>query len=135
MPTVYVYPFPPALTGEHLYDNISAGDHDYHFRGELELTMRFREMPQADPSTADMLLVPFMLTQAFTKLRKGRNSPGHAQLRAWNDQVVQAMRSLGPWWDSKRTAAREPRISLSSCHLTPASLPFYTHGLANVPSH
>ena len=60
--SVFVYPLPPDLTGEYLYDNLTAGDHDYHFKAELELTQRFREMPQAHPSTADMLVVPFMLT-------------------------------------------------------------------------
>lgn len=101
-PSVYVYPLPPTLTGEYLYDNLTAGDHDYHFRGELELLQRFREMPQASPDVADMLVVPFMLTQAFTKLRKGRSSPGHARLLQWNDDVVAAMRRLGPYWDTRR---------------------------------
>lgn len=103
MPSVFVYPLPVQLTGEHLYDNITAGDHDYHFRGELELLQRFRAMPQAPPSSADMLLVPFMLTQAFTKLRRGRRgAPGHSQLLAWSDAVVGAMRAHGPWWDTRR---------------------------------
>ena len=53
MPSVYVYPLPPELTGEYLYDNITAGDHDFHFKGELELTQRFRSMPQADPATIE----------------------------------------------------------------------------------
>ena len=52
MPTVYVYDLPPALTGAYLYDNLTAGDHDNHFRAELELTERFRAMPQARPETA-----------------------------------------------------------------------------------
>ena len=65
LPSVYVYPLGPALTGAHLYDNITAGDHDFHFRGELELVERFRAMPQADPATADMLLVPFMCAGTF----------------------------------------------------------------------
>lgn len=103
MPTVWVYPFGEELTGASLYDNLTAGDHDYHFKAELELTERFRAMPQAAPETADMLLVPFMLTQAFTKLRKGRSSPGHAQLMAWNERVVTAMRSVGPYWDTRRS--------------------------------
>ena len=104
MPSVFVYPLPAHLTGEHLYDNITAGDHDFHFRGELELLQRFREMPQAPPASADMLLVPFMVTQAFTKLRRGRRgAPGHAQLLAWSDAVVGAMRAYGPWWDTRRS--------------------------------
>jgi len=103
MPSVYVYPLAHELTGASLYDNLTAGDHDYHFRAELELTERFRAMPQASPETADMLLVPFMLTQAFTRLRKGRNAPGHAQLLAWNDKVIAAMRSVGPYWDTRRS--------------------------------
>lgn len=103
MPSVYVYPLPPELTGEYLYDNITAGDHDFHFKGELELTQRFRSMPQADPATADMLLVPFMLTQAFTKLRKGRSGPGHARLLQWNADVVAALRRIGPYWDTCRS--------------------------------
>lgn len=103
MPSVYVYPLPHALTGASLYENLTAGDHDYHFRAELELTERFRAMPQAPPETADMLLVPFMLTQAFTKLRKGRNTPGHAQLLAWNDAVIAAMRGIGSFWDTRRS--------------------------------
>ena len=86
--SVFVYPLPSRLTGEYLYDNVTADDHDFHFRGELELTQRLREMPQADPATADMLLVPFMLVQAFTKLRKGLRSPGHAQLMRWDGAVV-----------------------------------------------
>ena len=102
MPSVYVYPFDRTLTGEHVYDNLTAGDHDYHFKAELELTQRFREMPQADPAQADMLLVPVMMTGLFTKLRKGRNSPGHAQLLAWNDRAVAAMRAIGPYWDTRR---------------------------------
>lgn len=101
-PSVYVYPLPPELTGEFLYDNITAGDHDFHFRGELELTHRFREMPQAHPSEADMLLVPFMLTQAFTKLRKGRSSPSHASLMRWDADVVAELRKIGPYWDERR---------------------------------
>ena len=44
-----------------------------------------------------------MLTQAFTKLRKGRSSPGHARLLAWEGQVVDAMRSIGPYWDTRRS--------------------------------
>lgn len=104
VPTVYVYKLPASLTGAYLYDNLTAGDHDYHFRGELELTERFRAMPQAPPETADMLLVPFMITQAFTKLRKGGlGSPGHTKLHEWNDKVVAAMRSAGPYWDTRRT--------------------------------
>ena len=101
-PTVYVYPLPPSLTGESLYDNITENDHDFHFKGELELTRRLRAMPQADPSTATMLLVPFMLVQAFTKLRKGFRSPGHAQLMKWDSDVIAYMRSVGPWWDTRR---------------------------------
>jgi hypothetical protein len=103
MPTVFVYPFGKELEGDALYANLTAGDHDYHFRAELELTQRFREMPQALPETADMLVVPFMLTQAFTQLRKGRASPGHAQLLAWNDRVIAEMRAFGPFWDTRRS--------------------------------
>ena len=51
-PTVFVYPFDAQLTGEWLYQNLTAGDHDYHFRGELELLQRFREHPQASPPPA-----------------------------------------------------------------------------------
>ena len=69
-PSVFVYPFPRELTGEYLYDNITSGDHDYHFRGELELLERFRAYPQAHPSRATLLLVPFMIVQAFTKLQE-----------------------------------------------------------------
>ena len=101
-PSVFVYPFPRELTGEYLYDNITSGDHDYHFRGELELLERFRAYPQAHPSRATLLLVPFMIVQAFTKLRKGLHSPGHAQLLKWNDAVIAAMRRHGPWWDTRR---------------------------------
>jgi hypothetical protein len=46
-PTVFVYPFDSELTGEWLYQNLTAGDHDNHFRGELELLQRFKEQPQA----------------------------------------------------------------------------------------
>ena len=100
--SVYVYPLSAELTGTALYDNITANDHDYHFMAEKELLERFRAMPQANPAEADMLVVPFMLTQAFTKLRKGFRSPGHAQLMAWNDRVIAAMRSFGPWWDMRQ---------------------------------
>jgi hypothetical protein len=100
--SVFVYPLPLRLTGESLYDNITADDHDFHFRGELELTQRLRELPQADPNTADMLLVPFMLVQAFTKLRKGFRSPGHARLMRWDAEVVAWLRSYGPYYDSRR---------------------------------
>lgn len=103
MPSVYVYPLPASLTGEYLYDNITAGDHDFHFKAELELTQRFRAMPQAHPAKADMLVVPFMLTQAFTKLRKGRSGPGHQRLLQWNADVVAAMRRIGPYWDTRRS--------------------------------
>ena len=101
--SVFVYPFGPELTGVDLYDNITSGDHDFHFKGELELLDRFRELPQASPAIADMILVPLMLTQAFTKLRKGRTGPGHAQLLAWNDRIVAAMRSFGPFFDTRRS--------------------------------
>lgn len=101
-PSVFVYPFPRDLTGEALYDNITSGDHDYHFKGELELLQRFRAMPQAHPSEATLLLVPFMLVQAFTKLRKGLHSPGHAQLLQWDERVIAAMRAFGPYWDTRR---------------------------------
>ena len=102
MPSVYVYPLPSSLMGEWLYDNLTAGDHDNHFRTELELLHRFRAMPQAPPARADMLLVPFMLTQAFTRLRKGRSARNHAELLAWNERVVAAMRAIGPYWDTRR---------------------------------
>jgi len=46
-PTVFVYPFDSELTGEWMYQNLTAGDHDNHFRGELELLQRFKEHPQA----------------------------------------------------------------------------------------
>lgn len=101
--SVYVYPLSADLRGEWLYANLTAGHHDFHFRAELELTQRFQAMPQAPPHSADMLLVPFMLTQAFTQLRKGRSSPGHAQLMAWNDRVVAALRQVGPYWDTRRS--------------------------------
>ena len=48
-PTVFVYPFDSELTGEWMYQNLTAGDHDNHFRGELELLQRFKEHPQASP--------------------------------------------------------------------------------------
>ena len=48
-PTVFVYPFDSELTGEWMYQNLTAGDHDNHFRGELELLQRFKEHPQAAP--------------------------------------------------------------------------------------
>ena len=96
---MYVYPLPAHLTEESLYANLTANDHDFHFSGELELTRVARSLPQAPPSTADMLLVPVMLTQAFNRYR--RTPAGRQRLTRLDADVIAAMRAIGPWWDQK----------------------------------
>ena len=64
LPTVFVYNFSAALTGESLYDDLTENDHDYHFRGEFELLQQLRARATASPALADVLVVPAMLTQA-----------------------------------------------------------------------
>ena len=42
-PTVYVYPLPHNLTGAHLYANLTANDHNFHFAGEYIFWQTLRE--------------------------------------------------------------------------------------------
>ena len=52
-------------------------------------------------STADVFFIPAMMTQAFSVWRGDRRS-GAQVLQAWNSQVISFMRSVGPWWDTRR---------------------------------
>ena len=130
MPSVYVYPLSAEQTGAHLYDNLTAGDHDYHFRAELELTQRFRAMPQADPATADMLVVPFMCARrlvqryghsAYGWLRPGAGSSKHSPSYARVDRRRHTRRcylGMTRWW---RRCAVSARSGTRGARTTPSS--------------
>ena len=101
-PSVYVYPLPHNLTGAHLYANLTANDHNFHFAGEYIFWQTLREKYElAPPEKADVFFVPVMMTQAFAIWRSDRKQ-GAQFLQAWNAEVIAFMRSVGPWWDTRR---------------------------------
>ena len=67
----------------------------FHVRATPSATLRALRLRLAAPRCR--------LVQAFTKLRKGRSSPSHAALLSWNDKVVEALRRIGPFWDTRRS--------------------------------
>jgi hypothetical protein len=102
-PTVFIYDLPPEQRALHLYDRLTPDDHDYQFAGELELYRQLLAYPhQAPAATADMLLVPAMLVQAFAQWKKSASGGGH--IRRLSAAIEASLRSYGPFWETRRRA-------------------------------
>ncbi|EOD06565.1 hypothetical protein EMIHUDRAFT_219072 [Emiliania huxleyi CCMP1516] len=131
----FVYPLPENLTGEWLYQNLSAHDANNQWAAEREMVRGLSARLQgqeAPAASADVFVVPAYMTLGFMRMRT--TTHGRAQLRAWNNDVIAFMRSFGPWGDS---GSSWPELWSSNATLLcvePESLRRHGHGVL-LPYH